>query len=693
MQNSTTTHRCAAAPPTLQAYNVKKENIIKENIERLGKISAVYNPITGEGSTSLPRKKVEIEGFPLESINLPLAMLEDEKTSRIIELGASRYIEEILGTQATSRQILALWLDFCLTRIKHDFEYWAKSMTTISDKGKGRDIPFTLNRAQRQYLEAMEKLRLAGKPIDIILCKARQWGGSTLTQLYMLWIQLVHKRNWNSVICGDIEKQSSIVAGMLAKVINRYPTWATGGKKITTSPYQGAQKTRVISWSNSRYSLGSSQKPDSLRSEDISMAHLTEVGLWKETQGRKPEDLVQSIFGSIAAGPYTMKVLESTAKGVGNFFHRTWIDAVENRNNFTPVFIPWYSIDLYSKPIKQSEYSSFIDSLNDYEKQLFGLGATLEAIAWYRDKRREMPEEWRLFSEFPSTAAEAFQSTGHRVFRLSYVNETRRTCVPPPFKGDIVSCGYTTDAQGRSHERTEFRPAAPGENCNENSLWVWLMPDKEQNLRDRYIVTVDVGGVSDKADYSCILVADRLAMLDGGVPEIAACWHGHIEHDKLAWKAVEIARAYDNALLIIEANTLETEGTEGDNFEYILNEIAGKYHNLYSRTSQLEIKQGRPRRWGFHTNSSTKPMVINFLIKALRDGLYIERCLQTTYELDLYELKENGKEMGAVEGNHDDRVMATAILVWACYNHPLPHRIANNEKKKGRTRIVSEASI
>lgn len=658
---------------------MKEREIITENISRLAKINATYEPITGEGSTSIERRVAHICGFPLERMNLPIGMFADEKVTKLIELGAEEYLLKVKKQKATQRNIVALWLQFCNKRIRYDFEYWAKSMAIISDKGKGRDIPFTLNRPQREYLKALEKLRLTNRPIDIILCKARQWGGSTLTQLYMLWIQLVHRQNWNSVICGDIEKQSSIVAGMLAKVINRYPRWATGGRQISTTPYQGAQKTRVISWGNSRYSLGSSQKPDSLRSEDISMAHLTEVGLWKATAGRKPEDLVQSIFGSIVSGPYTVKVLESTAKGVGNFFHRTWIEATEGRNNFTPVFIPWFSIDLYSKPLEEKDYNSFIASMNEYELRLFALGATLEAINWYRYKRREMPDEWRLFSEFPSTAEEAFQSSGRRIFRISYVQNIRKTCVPPSFVGDIDEKGFVA--------------AQPGENCDENALWVWLMPDKEQHLRDRYIVTVDVGGTSDKADYSCIMVADRLAMLDGGVPEIAACWHGHIEHDRLAWKAVEIARAYDNALLVIEANTLETEGTEGDNFEYILNEIAGKYSNLYSRTSQQEIKQGRPRRWGFHTNTSTKPMVVNFLIKALRDELYIERCLQTTYELDLYELKENGKEMGAVEGNHDDRVMATAILVWICYNHPLPTRINNDMHNKGRTRIVSEASI
>ena len=666
---------------------MQKEETIKENLRRLGEISAVYNPINGEGSTSVTRTAVTIEGFPIERLYLPESMTGSARINELASIGAREYIRRATGKEATDRSIIQLWLEFCLTRIHHDFEYWARTMTVISDKGKGRDTSFTLNRPQRIYLKALEELRLQGKPIDIILLKARQWGGSTLTQLYMLWIQLVHKRNWNSVICGDIEKQSSIVAGMLAKVISRYPTWATDGHRLTTTPYQGAQKTRVINWSNSRYSLGSAQKPDSLRSEDISMAHLTEVGLWKATAGRKPEDLVQSIFGSIASGPYTMKVIESTAKGVGNFFHRTWTDASEMRNNFTPVFIPWFTIDLYSKPLDQAGYGTFIESMNEYEQHLFSLGATLEAIAWYRDKRREMPDEWRLYSEFPSTPSEAFQSTGRRVFRISYVNSVRSGCCPPPFVGDIE----TAEENGR--KKVCFIEAAPGEKENGNNLSVWLMPDNETPMKDRYIVTVDVGGTGSKADYSCIVVADRIAMTDGGVPEIAACWHGHIEHDKLAWKAVEIARAYGNALLVIEANTLESEGTEGNNFEYILNEIAGHYSNLYCRTSQLEIKQGRPRRWGFHTNSSTKPMVINFLIKALRDGLYIERCLQTTHELDLYEFKENGKEMGAVEGNHDDRVMATAILVWVCYNHPLPSPITGEKNCHRRTRIISEASI
>ena len=85
-------------------------------------------------------------------------------------------------------------------------------------------------------------------------------------------------------------------------------------------------------------------------------------------------------------------------------------------------------------------------------------------------------------------------------------------------------------------------------------------------------------------------------------------------------------------------------------------------------------------------------MVINFLLKALRDGLYIERSQETIHELDLYEIKENGKEMGAVEGNHDDRVMATAILIWVCYNTPLPVK-CQKYIRNNKTVILGEASI
>lgn len=668
---------------------LKADEIIRINRERLAVINQPYNPITGEGSTSLPREKVFIKDCPIETMWLPVDFVQTGFVQTLMSLGFNGYIKELLKTGVTDALRDDLWTAFMKERIKYDFEFWAYVLAVIEAKDGGRDIPFRLNRAQRYYLKELEELRLANKPIDIILCKARQWGGSTLTQLYMLWIQLVHRQNWHSVICGDVESQSSIVAGMLSKVLKNYKTWATGGVEIKATPFEKSSKTRVINISHCRYSIGSAQKPDTLRSQNISMAHLTEVGLWKATEGKKPEDLVQSIFGSILSGAYTVKVLESTAKGVGNYFHRTWIDAVQHKNNFKPVFVPWFLIDIYSTYLDHKKYKAFISTMTEYEHELFELGATLEAIAWYRLKSAEFKDRWRMCSEYPSTAAEAFQSTGSRIFPTKYVENVRHMAAEPAFYGEFVGVGIKGK---QALQNVHFVNLDPTPNY-ENIAKIWALPDETEKYHDRYVVSVDIGGVSSKSDPSCIKVADRLPMLEtNGIPEIVAEWHGHIEHDLLIWKAVQIAVAYGNALLVIESNTLETEGTEGDNFDYVLDEVVEYYDNLYSRTSPEQIRQGVPVKYGFHTNPKTKPTIINFLKSAMRDCLYIERSLPTTFEMDTYELKENGKEMGAAEGCHDDYVMCTAILVYVCYKWQLPH-IVREYKPSKKTRIISEASF
>lgn len=161
------------------------------------------------------------------------------------------------------------------------------------------------------------------------------------------------------------------------------------------------------------------------------------VGYGKKRKGRSRKTLYNPYSVLYSVVPTLFKVLESTAKGVGNYFHRTWLDAVEGRNNFTPVFIPWFMIDIYSKHINPKDYNAFISTMTEYEHWLFELGATLEAIAWYRMKTLEFKDKWRMCSEYPSTAAEAFQSTGRRIFPQKYVEQVRTSTLPPCFYGEF----------------------------------------------------------------------------------------------------------------------------------------------------------------------------------------------------------------------------------------------------------------
>ena len=174
-------------------------------------------------------------------------------------------------------------------------------------------------------------------------------------------------------------------------------------------------------------------------------------------------------------------------------------------------------------------------------------------------------------------------------------------------------------------------------------------------------------------------------MADGGRPVVVAQWRGHCDIDLLAWKAARIASLYDNALLVVESNTMETREAwrmvEGDQSEFILSQIKRAYPNLYARRRrEEEIREGRPLRYGFHTNVSTKPMIISSLVRIVREGLYVERDARCLDELMVYERRPDGS-YGAVSGHHDDLVMTRAIGLHICFHElPLPRLLEDTPK-------------
>ena len=115
-------------------------------------------------------------------------------------------------------------LEYQRLRIRFDFEYWCARATKIKDKRTHREVPFVLNRAQCILLKALEDRRMAGKPVRVILLKARQWGGSTLVQYYMAWWQLVLYRGCNSLIAGHRKDNAITIRNLYKRLLENYPT-------------------------------------------------------------------------------------------------------------------------------------------------------------------------------------------------------------------------------------------------------------------------------------------------------------------------------------------------------------------------------------------------------------------------------------------------------------------------------------
>lgn len=659
----------------------KPQDVIEENKRRRSIYFGCYNPFTGEGSLI---DRAELKFFDTSSkadisIKIPVSMLSIPMFSYLYSSGDMDDTIRQAGLRLNdgSRQLfMSSLID---ARLDHDFEFYSVVALRIQDKESKLPIPFILNYPQRFLLLDLERMRLSGVPIRIVLLKARQWGGSTLVQMYMGWLQNRKFTGWHSIVMADVEDQARNIRGMYSKMAKWYPRELG---TITLKPYEGSTKTRIMAERDCIIGVGSIQKPENTRSYDLAMAHLSEVGLWKSTKTRSAEDLAQALSAAIPRKQNTLLVKESTAKGSGNYFHNEWIAAETGKSGYAAVFVPWFYIPLYQEEVKDKV--AFISTWTEYQWWQWEQGATVEGIKWYiSHQRAEGFDDWRMKSEYPTTADEAFQSTGRRVFAPSYTLNAKATCIDPLYKGDL----FGNDLSGKgSLKDIRF------EDTPEGRLWVWAKPDTSIKVSNRYCVFVDIGGRTEEADYSVIKVIDRYWMMHGGAPEVVATWRGHIDQDLLAWKAAQIATWYDNALMAVEVNSLNTK-TDGDHSYTILDEIADDYPNLYTRTRPDQVKEGVPAVYGFHTNNATKGMIIDTLNAALREKAYIERDVRAYHEMDWFEFKKDGT-MGAVDGRNDDILICTAGAVWLAIKYmPPPKEIDFTATLTHKRKITGEASF
>lgn len=692
--------------------------LLLTNRERNEDINRTFNPITGEGSI-LPRRILDIPDFPIPRQWLPEAMFRIPLVQQISRHGSiEAFLKHIQPPDTTPEQAEANRVkvieQFTRVRCRHDFCFWAATMVFIKRKGGGEDMRFRLNRPQRTLITRFELRRLQNKPIRLVLLKARQWGGSTATQIYFAWLQLMHKVGLNSLIVAQVKDTSNEILDMFDRMLKQYPDYM-----LNLEPGQATQPVWVgvgnsgnihrIPPRNCKVKIGTAEKPDSARGGDYNLLHFSEVAIWKKTEGKTPEAIIRSASSGVLLIPYTAIVYESTANGTGNFFQREYDAAKNGQSQFEALFIAWYDIEQYAQPFQNEEDKRlfaeklYLNRNNRYAPTdreepgqylwwLFQKGATLEAINWYVSERKKYGDHGDMASEYPSDDEEAFVHSGARVFDKHKVEILRKACRPPKFTGDVYA---DSDTGEKALENLRFSADSQGLLC------IWNMPDTEpdETITDRYLTVVDVGGRSKKSDFSVIVVFDRLFMADGDKPEVVAQWYGHIDIDLLAWKAAQIAAFYDDSLLVIESNTLETHDrerqVEGDQSQFILNQIKAIYPNLYARKqSEEEITEGFPRKYGFHTNVATKPMIISNLVKVIRQSLYIERDQRCLDEYITYERKPNGS-YGAIIGKHDDLLMTRAIALHICFNEmELPQiKKRKTRRQSKRRRQVTAATI
>ena len=696
------------------------EQMIRDNARRNSAKKADYDPLSGLNCVGERFVLIVPEKHPHE-FHLPIEMQYHAPVVLLKQHGSiTKLLHATFGRTPTPDEIDLFWLRLCEMRIKYDFEFYAIAYQVIRDKESAHMIPFRLNPAQRMLLAEMEEDRRNGIQILVQVLKAKQMGFSTCIQMFMNWIQSVHRENWNSVVCAHTRDAAINVRSMYETTINNMP--AIDGIKMHMRGFGGTQNIKEVPERGCRITVGFATEPDSVRSQDVKMVHFSEEAFYPATENNNPEQLEASIISSGTTGPCTMVVRESTANGVGDYFYEQYQKAKRGESAYRAVFAPWFMITLYEEPFagnyyqhngrkKKGTVADFIATMNDYEWNLWNTYktgikiCTLENLNWRRMKAASMPSESRMKQEYPSDDIEAFQDSGSPVFKADEIEALRPDCCLPEvvgmLSGDVSpeQAILQPEKRGGILANLKFIPDTEATEAvlhgdktqrhrrGMNKLWIWEHPDKEQHISDRYVVVFDPQkGTSDSADHGVIKVIDRYWMMHGEKPETVASFYGHIDKDITIWIATQIAKYYNDALLVVESNTYDSDNKEDDT-EYIFDTIKTYHENLYSRTSAEKLREGAPVRYGFHMNSRTKPMIITHFKAVVREMGYIERDEETLNEARTFEEKKDGST-GAKQGKKDDRIMATMIGVFVAYEMPLPAIIKTKKHAPSRGRAA-----
>lgn len=681
--------------------------IIAENGKRWERLRADYDPVTGKGLAELlgeKRVRLDLPDFAVPEQWVPEEMMQNKMIQEVKKAGGiDRYIEKKKWKYGAPSR---LEVERRIRRIRHKYDFcaWAYFTIWIKNKKLRKRTRFTLNYPQLVVLSQCERMRREGVPISIILLKARQWGGSTFCFFYQCWLQFKWNEFHSFAIAAHTSSASETILNMLKRSIRDYPAWDLGlpdGTELRLAPADASGHAFCIKNQDNKQVLegfiyvGTAEKPDTLRSKDISGAHFSEVGVWPDTPGKQAEDIIADIEGGMLEDAETMKVMESTAKSPDDYFHSVWVSCIDGNGGYYPQFISFALIEHDTKPIddmrefvewlynnkdKDAPDGKWKDSGKYYWWLWESVGATLEGINWYRYRRLRLSFA-KMCNEAPATAEQAFFTAGNHVFDPFLVAAKAKKCRPPVYIGDLIGEGVKGED---AITNIQFIPNISGNLC------VWEKPD-DNTVRNRYLVVLDPRrGVSDGADPACITVFDRLLLMPdfglGGHPSVVAEMNYKADPDLQAYDAMRIAKWYNDALLVIESNTMESlnkaRNNGIDSFEYILDIISKHYDNLYMRKrSEEDIKKGITGKWGFHTNSETKPKIINFMKECLRDDLWDEPSSLCLEEMATY-MEDHGKT-DAEHGHHDDAVLSRAIGLWVCYKEmDLPTWISQETRKK-----------
>ena len=284
----------------------------------------------------------------------------------------------------------------------NDFAFYAENCLQIKHKATATIQPFKVNDAQRIVLADRDvQMKERGYVRQIIL-KGRQQGVSTLIGGIGY-----RKVTCNKGVSAFILTHLSDATDTIFEMVKRFQDYCPPQMVPTLTGDSGRKLT--FGNKDSGYRVGTAGSKAVGRSSNIQFFHGSEVAFWPHAA-----DHAAGVMNAmLSEGVDTENYLESTANGMGNYFHTQWQAAVSGQSLFKPIFIPWFLQAEYMTSTLPEEWERSAEE----ETLVSSFGLRDSQLAWRRNKIVELSgngiDGTRLFmQEYPCYASEAFQMTG-----------------------------------------------------------------------------------------------------------------------------------------------------------------------------------------------------------------------------------------------------------------------------------------
>lgn len=288
--------------------------------------------------------------------------------------------------------------DQYLSRLMADDELYCAKNLKIRDKN-GELHSFIWNEAQRMLHDLVEKQKAQRGWVRVLVLKGRQQGISTWTAARF------YKRT--SMQFG---KRTMIITHLDAATQNLFGIAKTyfDLSDDTLKPAVKANSGTELSFSTLRsgYKVATAGSKNAGRSDTVQYLHGSEFAFWPNAI-----NIMAGLGQTVPLLPGTEVILESTANGLANMYHKMWVLAVAGKSDYLAVFIPWFIQKEYRREVP-ADFELTAEEVEYMEA--FGLDH--EQMAWRQAKiSTEFAGDSAWFDqEYPATPDMAFQRVGHR---------------------------------------------------------------------------------------------------------------------------------------------------------------------------------------------------------------------------------------------------------------------------------------